>query len=191
MSIGIQLQTVVSMALCGCVMGICFDTYQYFREKGRFPGWLTFILDLFFWLGSIGAVFYVLVEVNQGIVRFPIFLSILLGAWLYFVLGSKAYIQLLSAVIKFGKWLYRTVLSIIDALIVRPVLFVYRLILMILTFILSVIMAIGKFIWRIILVVSSPFAKWGQRMGKSLQRNATGFWQRTKNWINSKRKKPE
>ncbi|MGC5326808.1 spore cortex biosynthesis protein YabQ [Brevibacillus sp. SYSU BS000544] len=194
MSISVQLQTVVSMALCGCLMGVGFDTYQYFRDKARFPVWLTFILDLFFWMASIGVIFYVLVEVNQGIVRFPIFISVLVGAWLYFLLGSKTYIQFLIAVIKFCRWLYSTILLIIDILLVRPFMFIYRLIYMIVAFILSVMLTIGGYLWRVILWISSPFATWGQRLGKSISSQIKGFWKQTKNWISNKwikRKKPE
>lgn len=172
-------------------MGIGFDTYSYFREKGRFPRWLTFILDLSFWLASIAVVFYVLVEVNQGIVRFPIFFGILVGAWVYFVLGSKTYIQFLVTVIKFAQWLYKTILAIVEALVIRPILFLYRIIFMIVTFILSLFMTIGRTIWKMILFISSPFAKWGQSLGKSMHQQGRGIWHHIKNWINNKRKKQE
>ncbi|MGD8192530.1 spore cortex biosynthesis protein YabQ [Brevibacillus ginsengisoli] len=191
MSIAVQLQTIASMSLCGCLMGIGFDTYQYFREKGRFPKWLTFVFDLLFWFASIAVVFYVLVEVNQGIVRFPIFFGILIGAWVYFVLGSKTYIQFLITVIKFAQWLYKTILTIIQALVIRPIMFLYRIIFMILAFILSILMTIGRFIWKIILWISSPFTKWGQSLGKSFHRQGKGIWHRIKNWITSRRKKQE
>lgn len=191
MSIGVQLQTFASMALCGCIMGIGFDTYQYFRTKGRFSRWLTFILDLLFWFSSIGVVFYVLVVVNQGIVRFPIFIGILIGAWGYFVLGSKTYIQFLITVIKFVKWIYQTILTILDILLIRPILFLYRIIFMIVTFILSILTTIGSYIWRVTLFISSPFAKWSQSLGKRFHQYGRGIWQQTKNWINNKRKKQE
>ncbi len=183
MTISVQIQTVVYMSLCGVLMGMGLDTYQVFRAKGRFPSWLVFLLDVLFWIASIGLVFFVLVRVNDGIVRFPVFLSIFAGGWLYFVLGSKAYIQLLLAVIKFLRWLYRTILSIIDTLIVRPVLFLYRLVWMLLTFLVSLLATIGNFLWKVVVMLTSPFRRWGRNMGKNIGRFGAGVWTRLKKWV--------
>ena len=109
------------------------------------PLWLVFFFDVLFWVGSMGAVFWILVKVNDGIIRFPIFFGMIFGAWLYFLLGSKKYILFLNRMIKFCQWLYRTVIQIIDTLVVRPVLFIYRVILMVLAFLYSMLLMILGF----------------------------------------------
>jgi spore cortex biosynthesis protein YabQ len=187
-SIAVQLQTVLVMSVCGALMGMGYDTYHVFKGKSRFPPWLLFLLDVAFWLCSMAVVFVVLVRVNDGVVRLPIFLGMLLGAWVYFLIGSKKYIQFLLAVIKFCKWLYRTVLLLIDTLIVRPVLFVYRLVWTLLTFLFSGLMTILTFLWKVVRFLSSPFARWGQNMGKRIHRKGKGIWTNWKNWLHSKKK---
>jgi spore cortex biosynthesis protein YabQ len=188
-SISVQLQTVLAMSACGALMGMGFDTYHVFKGKSRFPPWLVFLCDVLFWVGSMALVFFILIRVNDGVVRFPIFLGMLLGAWGYFVIGSKKYIQFLLAVIKFCQWLYRTVLMLIDTMIVRPILFLYKLVWMLLTFLFSILMTILSFLWKTVKFLTSPFARWGQNMGKRIHRKGTGIWTTCKNWLLAKKKK--
>lgn len=188
MSIGIQLQTVLAMSTCGVLMGIGFDTYHVFKAKSKLPLWMVFFLDLLFWVGSMGLVFWILVKVNDGIIRFPIFFGMIFGAWVYFVVGSKMYIQFLHRMIKFCQWLYRTILLIIDTLVVRPVLFIYQVIWMVLAFLYSVLLAIAGFVWKVTRFVTSPFARWGQHLRKKMYTRTTGFWTNWKNWFHSKKK---
>jgi spore cortex biosynthesis protein YabQ len=187
-SIAVQIQTVLIMSVCGALMGMGYDTYHVFKGNSRFPKWLVFLLDVAFWLCSMAAVFVVLVRVNNGVVRLPIFLGMLLGAWLYFLIMSKKYIHFLLTVIKFCKWFYQTLLHVIDTLIVRPILFLYRLVWMLLAFLFSGIMTILTFLWKVVRFLTSPFARWGQNMGKRIQRTGKGFWSSWKNWIHSKKK---
>ncbi|MFD2370168.1 spore cortex biosynthesis protein YabQ [Brevibacillus sp. GCM10020057] len=189
MNIGVQLQTVLAMSTCGVLMGMGFDTYHVFKGKSRLPLWMVFIFDILFWVGSMGAVFLILLKVNNGIIRFPIFFGMIFGAWVYFVIGSKKYIQLLHRVIEFCQWLYRTVLQIIDVLVVRPVLFFYRVILMTLAFLYSGLLAILGFLWKVARFVTSPFARWGQQMGKKMFSKSRGIWFNWKNLFHSKRKR--
>lgn len=188
MSIGVQFQTLFSMAVCGLLMGMGYDTYQVFRQKGRFPAWLVFLLDVAFWLVSVWFVFWILAYVNNGVVRFPIFLGLFGGAWLYFLLGSKMYIRFLQAAIRFCQWLYRTVLLIFDTLIVRPVLFVYRVIGMLLAFVLQIVMTILQFIWKIVQIPIAPVRKWGHNVSRKIHHRGKGFWTNVKNWLRSRKK---
>ncbi|USG65918.1 spore cortex biosynthesis protein YabQ [Brevibacillus ruminantium] len=189
MSIAVQFQTVLAMTACGAILGMGFDTYHVFSRKGKIPVWLSFFLDILFWVGSMALVFWILIQVNDGIVRFPIFLGMLFGAWVYFVIGSKKYIQFLNAVIKFLRWLYRTIVLLIYTLIVRPVLLLYKLIFMVVTFLMTIIMTIFGYVWKLIRFLSSPFARWGQHLGKGIYRKWAGFWGSFKKWLFSGKKK--
>jgi spore cortex biosynthesis protein YabQ len=188
-SIAVQLQTVLAMSVCGALMGMGYDTYHVFTGKGRLPAWVTFFLDILFWVGSMGVVFWVLVRVNDGIVRLPIFIGMLLGAWVYFVIGSKKYVQFLHAVIKFIRWLYRTIVAIINTLIVRPVLLLYKLVFMLVTFLLTIVTTIFGYGWKIIRTLTSPFARWGQQLGKNIFGKWAGFRSHWKKWLFGKKQK--
>lgn len=170
-------------------MGMGFDTYHVFKGRSKMPVWMVFLFDLLFWIGSLGLTFWILVKVNNGTIRFPVFFGMIVGAWLYFLLGSKKYIHFLHSVIRFSQWFYRTSLLVMDALLVRPILFFYRVILMLLTFLYSVLLAILGFLWKVTRFVTSPFARWGQDLGKKMAGTTTGFWNRGKNWFHSKKKR--
>jgi len=181
-SITVQLQTIAAMSACGALMGMGFDTYQLFRRKRRVPAWLVFLLDLGFWLTSAFLVFAALQQLNDGIVRWPLFLAMLAGAWVYFVLGRKMYTALLIAVIRFIKWLYHTILTVINVLLVQPILFCYRLIAALVGFLLSLLLGMGTISWKIVLFVANPFAKWGRHIGKGFGRAGAGARTRIENW---------
>lgn len=177
------------MFTCGALMGMGFDTYHVFKDKSRMPIWMVFLFDVIFWVGSLGLTFWILVKVNDGMIRFPVFFGMIVGAWVYFYLGSKKYIHFLHRVIRFSQWLYRTSLLVIHTLLVRPILFLYRLILMLLTFIYGILMGILGFLWKVTRFVTSPFARWGQDLGKKIAGRATGFWNYGKKWFPSKKKR--
>lgn len=178
------------MSVCGLLMGMGYDTYQVFRGRGRTPAWLVFLLDVLFWLISVLFVFWILAYVNNGVVRFPIFIGLFGGAWLYFLLGSKKYIQFLQALIRFCQWLFRTIILIFDTLIVRPILFIYRVVGMLFGFLFSIILNIFHFFWRILQIPIAPVQKWGHNVGRKIHRRGTGFWADVKKWVRS-RKKPD
>lgn len=183
MSISVQLQTIGFMLACGCLMGMGFDTYHVFKNRGRFPRWIVFLLDVLFWLTSIYLVFYVLIKINDGIVRFPVFLGLLAGAWLYFLLGSKNYIQFLQAVIQFSIRLYRLLVRILDLLLVGPIRFLFRIVWMILTSLFSLLIALGRMVWRAVLLLSMPAARLGRRAGRTFRTRTAGIWNITKKWL--------
>ncbi|MBO8164884.1 MAG: spore cortex biosynthesis protein YabQ [Brevibacillus sp.] len=189
MSIAVQLQTIALMSACGALMGMGFDTYQLFRRRWRIPAWLIFVLDVSFWVTSVLLVFAVLQRVNDGVVRWPIFLGIIAGAWLYFVLGSKSYTQFLLSVIKFVKWLYLTIMKIIDILIVQPILFVYKLLSILFGFLFTVLLTLGSFLWKLVLFAAQPFAGWGRLMGRHFSRSAAGISAHIKKWLLPKKKR--
>ena len=189
MSISVQLQTVLAMFTCGALMGMGFDTYHVFKGRANMPAWMVFLFDLLFWVGSMGVVFWILVKVNDGTIRFPVFLGMIIGAWLYFLLGSKKYIHFLHRMIKFSQWLYSTTLLVLDTLFVRPVRFLYRVILMLLMFVWSALLAVFGFIWKVMRFVTSPFARWSQHFGKKIAGKTTGFWERGKKWFHTRKKR--
>ncbi|WP_232699029.1 spore cortex biosynthesis protein YabQ [Brevibacillus daliensis] len=188
MSIHIQLQTMAFMALCGVLMGMGFDTYHVFKNKGRFPLWVVFILDILFWLTSIGVVFYVLVVVNGGIVRFPIYFGLIIGAWIYFLLVSKTYIQFLLAVIKWAIRIMNFSVKVIDMLLVRPLELIFRFFWISLVFLFSFVVKFLVVLWKIITFPMSPFVRWGRKLWKRIEPKIAGLKGIVKKWISKSKK---
>lgn len=175
------------MVLCGVLMGMGFDTYHVFTRGRRFPAGVIFLLDVLFWLASVALVFVILLEVNSGVVRFPIFLGMAAGAWAYFALGSRTYVRILRETIRWTKRLFRMLMTVLDFLIVRPVLLVYRVLWLAVSFLLTMAAAVGRGLGRVLFVLMRPFVTTGQKMGKSMNRAAAGLWGRLKKWVKRNR----
>jgi spore cortex biosynthesis protein YabQ len=154
-----QLLTVSAMALCGGAMGILFDCYRVVAGYARMRRWLYPIFDLLYWAAALALVFPALMAVNQGDVRVYVLLSILLGVSAYFGLVSHWMVKGIRLFIRFAEitagWLAR----LFDALVVRPLRLLRRLVL----WAARMCAALAVFIGKIVLQCIRPFwllARW-------------------------------
>lgn len=94
-----QLFTLAWMAAAGMGIGFIFDLYRITRGLMQ-PRWLfTALGDLLFWLLVVGLTYGILLQVNFGEVRSFVFLSIVLGLFLYYRLLSKPVLKLALLII--------------------------------------------------------------------------------------------
>ncbi|OXM15118.1 spore cortex biosynthesis protein YabQ [Paenibacillus herberti] len=140
------------MLLSGLLMGTSFDGYRVVSHELRFPRWIMPVLDIAFWVITSLAVFRVLYASNEGEVRAFVFLGLLIGICLYYLLFSRA-------VIKLSKWLIVAMRAIVhflvrltDILLIRPVIGIYRVIRVLTGF--AVVFSI--FLFRIVLQLIRP-----------------------------------
>jgi len=73
----------------GLVMGSVFDFYYVLRCFFRPRKIFVHISDLFIWLFMIALVFVTLVYVNWGEMRFYVFLGLIFGMFIYYLLLSR------------------------------------------------------------------------------------------------------
>jgi spore cortex biosynthesis protein YabQ len=120
----VQFISLIWMIGSGIIMGVVFDVYRVLQKKFRIKGWLISMLDLLYWTGATVFVFLVLLSSNDGQLRFYIFMALIAGLWIYFKKWSSLTIQIvlwLIQVIEIGiKWM----LILIDALVIRPLMFI-------------------------------------------------------------------
>ena len=77
MSLTTQLATMLAMIGMGSWLGAALDTYNRFLQRQDRTHWIVLINDILFWIVQGLIIFYVLLLVNEGELRFYIFLSIL------------------------------------------------------------------------------------------------------------------
>ncbi|MBP1932476.1 spore cortex biosynthesis protein YabQ [Ammoniphilus resinae] len=152
MNIETQLVTMILMVACGVTMGLLYDTYRVMKGQTGMEGLLVLICDLLFWASCTFLVFGTLLRINEGIVRIYLFLGMGIGAWLYFVLFHTFYIKWFLRFIRLVKAIYRFVVRTIEILLVKPLIFLYKVVV-------AVIVAIALFIWRILLFIYQLFKK--------------------------------
>lgn len=151
------------MAAMGSYLGAAIDTYNRFLFRSKRKSWLVFLNDIFFWILQGLIFFYVLFVINQGELRFYIFLAILCGFAAYQSLLKRGYARVLEIIITMIISIYRYAVKIFLMLIYRPIV-------SLLLGCVSLITIIGKglfvlvkwtiqFIWMIIKLLFTP-VKW-------------------------------
>lgn len=127
MSLEVQFLTVGSVALAGIGMGAVFDGWRVAaRELNAGRMWVP-VFDLLFWLLAAAVVFRVLLAVNEGEVRLPVFLGFFIGLAFYFWLLSDPVVRLYRLLAAAIQRMLRLAVRAADALVVRPARWLGRL----------------------------------------------------------------
>lgn len=152
------------MMAMGLYVGAAIDTYSRFTKKRHSFHWLVACNDLLFWLIQALVIFYVLLQSNNGEVRFYIFLALLCGYAAYQALLQPYYRKLLEGLILLTVRTFRLIVKMISILIVKPIKFILKLIytlcMMVVTGIIAVIMFAFRLIWKPLGWIGSLFLKW-------------------------------
>lgn len=107
MTLSTQFLTMLYMVGMGVLFGTSLDTYQRFLNRPKRKRWFVFINDVLFWLSQGLSIFYTLFLVNQGEIRFYIFLALLCGFAAYQSLFKTIYLRLLETFIQLCISTYR------------------------------------------------------------------------------------
>ncbi|TCP22535.1 spore cortex biosynthesis protein YabQ [Scopulibacillus darangshiensis] len=99
MTLSEQFATMIAMTAMGLWIGISLSTYHRFIRPKRRWLWVMIITDIFFWVLQGLLIFSVLLEVNEGQIRFYIFLALALGYAIYKALFERIYKKLLEGLI--------------------------------------------------------------------------------------------
>ncbi|WP_413304782.1 spore cortex biosynthesis protein YabQ [Bacillus sp. 1P10SD] len=200
MTLSTQFLTMLSMIGMGSVFGAMFDTYQRFLNRPKRKQWIVFINDLLFWIIQALLIFYTLFMVNNGELRFYIFIALLCGFAAYQSLFKGVYLKLLEVVIQ-------TVIATINFLKKTFRLLIFKPILGLIQLVIAIIIAIGrgittlvKFIFKVVLfifkIVIFPVQKiillFWKLLPKSIKKSVEKLYNKTagnltgiKNYINT------
>lgn len=154
MSLSVQFQTMLAMTAMGVWIGLSVDTYGRFFPRRRKPLYVTLFLDVLFWTLQSLLVFYVLLFVNEGIVRFYLFLALFCGYAAYQALFRSIYIIFLERTIRFCNSLARFSKHLFVRLVLQPIRWLLQLAsscaMMILGLVGSFFSLIFKFGWKLV-----------------------------------------
>ncbi len=188
------------MAAMGSYLGAAIDTYNRFLFRSKRKSWLVFLNDIFFWILQGLIFFYVLFVINQGELRFYIFLAILCGFAAYQSLLKRGYARVLEIIITMIISIYRYAVKIFLMLIYRPIVSLLLGCVSLVTIIGKGLFVLVKWtiqvIWMIIKLVFTP-VKWllilfWNLLPKHIKKNVeklynklAGYYQGIKNTINN------
>ncbi|WP_026693210.1 spore cortex biosynthesis protein YabQ [Peribacillus kribbensis] len=120
MTLTTQFYTLLSIVGMGCYFGAALDTYNLFLKRSKRNGFIVFVNDLLFWVVQGLLTFYILFLVNEGELRFYLFLALLCGFSIYQALLKKLYMRMLLILISIVKKMARIFMKIVILLLWSP-----------------------------------------------------------------------
>ncbi|MWC30179.1 spore cortex biosynthesis protein YabQ [Paenibacillus sp. MMS18-CY102] len=154
-----QWLTLGLMLLSGIGMGIVFDGYRVVSHELRFAKWTLPLFDLLYWAAATLVVFQVLSAGNDGEVRAYVFLGLVIGVVVYFLMLSRSVIASVRWLIQAVRYLIGLVIRLFDLFIIRPLLVLYKLAKVLIGF----LAALTIFSCKIVIQLIRPFwllARW-------------------------------
>jgi spore cortex biosynthesis protein YabQ len=188
----------LSMIGMGSLFGMMFDTYQRFLDRPNRKSWIVFFNDLLFWVIQALIIFYILFLVNNGELRFYIFVALLCGFAAYQSLFKGIYLRLLEFIINTVIAIYRFMRRAFLLLIYKPVLGLIQLIISIIIllgrglfslvkFILNILWIVLKVIWvpieKIMLLLWKLLPKTIKKSVEKLYNKTAGIFMEIKNYL--------
>lgn len=157
-------------------MGVAFDSYRIVFGQLRFPRWSIHALDLLYWLAASLFVFRALYHSNHGELRFYVFLGLFIGIWIYFLFLSVITERFVVILMKIIRQVYYFVVRLFQLLIIAPIRWLMRLIVVTLGFVWVVILFLFRItllpLWKVIAWATRPIwtrlgrARWFRSLGK-------------------------
>ncbi|WHY00823.1 spore cortex biosynthesis protein YabQ [Neobacillus sp. DY30] len=198
MTLSTQFLTMLSMIGMGSLFGVMFDTYQRFLNRPNRKSWIVFINDLLFWVSQALIIFYTLFLVNNGELRFYIFVALLCGFAAYQSLFKGIYLKLLEAIIKSVIALYQFFRRAFQLLIYKPVVGIIQLLISIVIllgrgtfslvkFVLKILLFIVKLVWvpivKIMIILWKLLPKGIKKYVEKLYNKTAGIFMEIKNYL--------
>jgi spore cortex biosynthesis protein YabQ len=198
MTLSTQFLTMLSMIMMGSLFGVMFDTYQRFLNRPNRKSWIVFFNDLLFWVIQALIIFYILFLVNNGELRFYIFVALLCGFAAYQSLFKGIYLRLLEVIIKTVIAIYNFMRRTFQLLIYKPVLGLIQLVISIIIllgrglfslvkFILKILWGVLKVIWwpigKIVLLLWKLLPKTIKKSVEKLYNKMAGIFMEIKNYL--------
>lgn len=99
-AIGRELGILGTSVLLGAVLFFCYDVLRIFRRiVPHGTVWISFE-DMIYWIGVTGAVFFMLYQTDDGMIRGFSLGGIAVGAGLYFLLLSRYLVRFFTFLLK-------------------------------------------------------------------------------------------
>ncbi|WEG12720.1 spore cortex biosynthesis protein YabQ [Pullulanibacillus sp. KACC 23026] len=145
-----QFYSMLAMCGMGIWLGASLTTYHRFFPQRKVWQWLLFVTDLLFWCLQGLIIFYVLLLVNQGVLRFYLFIALLIGFSAYKGLFETTYYKILDTLIHFIVGTARFLRKMVKLFLVQPLLFLLKLLFSLVKMISRMLLAILLFIGTVI-----------------------------------------
>ncbi|GGM36624.1 spore cortex biosynthesis protein YabQ [Paraliobacillus quinghaiensis] len=166
---------------------MALETFRRFEDYWKKNIIFNYMMEISFWLLQTLILFYLLFVVNNGEVRFYIFLAVLCGFAAYQSLFASYYCRLLERIITSFLALYHFVYQIIDTIIFTPLKWLIQLLFAIFLLIIRLIYWLFWMILRIIYIpisiIVNIFSHFIPKNAKNYLHSLAGIYSKIENSI--------
>ncbi|MFC7394740.1 spore cortex biosynthesis protein YabQ [Scopulibacillus cellulosilyticus] len=155
-----QFSTIIAMTAMGIWIGASLSTYHRFIRPRKRWHWIMIITDTLFWAFQGLLVFFVLLEVNEGLIRFYIFIALAIGYCAYKALFQRIYEKILEGLILIVVRTVSAIYTLIKIIIVQPVWILLKLLYRSCKILISVLLSAVLFIITVIIFPFKWLIKW-------------------------------
>lgn len=98
-----QEQVFLLFFIIGIIIGLIFDLFRVIRKCFKVPDHVTFIQDSLFLVLAGSIIITGIIKINNGEIRFFLFLAIFFGMLIYFLTISNLYVIILYEIVNLCK----------------------------------------------------------------------------------------
>ncbi len=150
MTLSVQFITIAVMVLSGIYLGLIYDTFRRLAIYWERKKFISYLLEISFWMLQACIIFYVLFRANAGEIRVYIFLAGLLGFSAYQALIKTIYLRILEKVINICRKIFRFFERLFSIFLFTPVKWLVQLCVTIVLFLLQAVIKTSLFILKIV-----------------------------------------
>lgn len=159
------------MFVSGFLIGFFFDGYRVLKGKMKLPSLLVFLIDLFFGIFSALLIFALLLWINHGQLRFTIIFAFLFSLWIYYRTTSQEMIRFWLIIYSFIYSLWKLIAKITHLIIIKPIIFLYKSILVLGSFIISSLYGIYRFFKKSLTPPAAKLYQTTKKQGRKIKTN--------------------
>ncbi|SHN37458.1 spore cortex biosynthesis protein YabQ [Gracilibacillus kekensis] len=172
MTLSTQFITMITMILSGVYLGASYHTFKRLERL-----WLTsitwkYLLEILFWLLQAVVLYVILFLINEGILRFYVFLAVICGYAMFKSLFEQVFSRVIGVVFRILHDIYRFIYRTIELLIVKPVVFIITVLFVCITRLFTIIITI---LVSILKAISWPFKMIFTALAKLIPKNAQKY----------------
>lgn len=153
MTLHTQFMTMGAMVVGGMYVGFANETFRRFVPLWKRSNFLTYSLEILFWLVQTAVLYYFLYTINYGELRFYLLFALIFGFMLYLALFQTIYVKVLNFFINVIKNIFITLYK----LCMMPILYISRLLFKTFMFIIHLVMKILRVLFNSLI---KPLVRW-------------------------------
>ncbi|SES22752.1 spore cortex biosynthesis protein YabQ [Gracilibacillus ureilyticus] len=154
MTLETQFLTMFTMIAFGVYIGVAYITFKRIALWWADHIIFRYLFELFFWIVQAVLLFFVLYVINEGIVRFYVFIALLCGYAMFKALFEQLYRRLLERILFYLAAIFRFLFRCIRLLLINPLKWIITAVLFTLY---RIVMMLLKLLNFLLLIILYPF----------------------------------